>query len=140
MLFVRADTDQLGLAQRFLDAQDTQKYVRSVAGYSAIPTPTDLHPETSRRGTTVKRSSIKRKVIESRKKSKKAAKKDVTWKSSASSCVRPTLHSDSRYFALLEKSKDPGIPNNFPYKDQILAEIAEERRQVRPYAQFFFGC
>ena len=34
-------------------------------------------------------------------------------------------------FTLLEKSKDPGIPNNFPYKDQILAEIAEERRQAR---------
>jgi hypothetical protein len=47
----------------------------------------------------------------------------------------PTLtlvpHSDGEYFALLEKAKDPGIPNNFPYKDQILAEIAEERRQVR---------
>lgn len=69
-----------------------------------------IRKKTSRRGTTVKRSSIKRKVIESRKKSKKAAKKDVTWKS--------------------KKSKDPGIPNNFPYKDQILAEIAEERRQA----------
>ena len=47
----------------------------------------------------------------------------------------PTLtlvpHSDGECFALLEKPKDPGIPNNFPYKDQILAEIAEERRQVR---------
>jgi hypothetical protein len=48
----------------------------------------------------------------------------------------PTLtlvlpHSDGEYCALLEKPKDPGIPNNFPYKDQILAEIAEERRQVR---------
>ena len=39
---------------------------------------------------------------------------------------------DCRCLTLLEKSKDPGIPNNFPYKDQILAEIAEERRQVRP--------
>ena len=29
-----------------------------------------------------------------------------------------------------EKAKDPGIPANFPYKDQILAEIVEERRQV----------
>ena len=47
----------------------------------------------------------------------------------------PTLtlvpHSNGEYFPLLEKPKDPGIPNNFPYKDQILAEIAEERRQVR---------
>ena len=30
----------------------------------------------------------------------------------------------------LEKAKDPGIPANFPYKDQILAEIAEQRRQA----------
>lgn len=30
----------------------------------------------------------------------------------------------------IEKPKDPGIPANFPYKDQILAEIAEERRQA----------
>lgn len=30
----------------------------------------------------------------------------------------------------IEKAKDPGIPANFPYKDQILAEIAEQRRQV----------
>lgn len=28
------------------------------------------------------------------------------------------------------KPKDPGIPNQFPYKDQILAEIAEQRRIV----------
>ena len=42
-----------------------------------------------------------------------------------------TPHSDGEYVTLLEKPKDPGIPNNFPYKDQILAEIAEERRQVR---------
>ena len=30
----------------------------------------------------------------------------------------------------VEKAKDPGIPANFPYKDQILAEIAEQRRQA----------
>ena len=28
------------------------------------------------------------------------------------------------------KPKDPGIPNEFPYKDQLLAEIAEQRRMV----------
>ncbi|KAF8271732.1 GNL3L/Grn1 putative GTPase-domain-containing protein [Lactarius quietus] len=71
-----------------------------------------IRKKTSRRGTTAQRVRIKHKATESRKKAKKAAKKDVTWKS--------------------KKSKDPGIPNNFPYKDQILAEIAEERRQVRP--------
>ncbi len=31
----------------------------------------------------------------------------------------------------LEHKKDPGIPNDFPYKDQILAEVQEERRLVR---------
>lgn len=31
---------------------------------------------------------------------------------------------------IVEQKKDPGIPNTFPYKDQILGEIAEERRQV----------
>lgn len=30
-----------------------------------------------------------------------------------------------------KSKKDPGIPNNFPYKDEILAEVAEQRRQVR---------
>lgn len=29
-----------------------------------------------------------------------------------------------------EHKKDPGIPNNFPYKDAILAEVAEQRRIV----------
>ncbi|KAH9180024.1 GNL3L/Grn1 putative GTPase-domain-containing protein [Lactarius sanguifluus] len=69
-----------------------------------------IRKRTSRRGTTAQRTRIKGKVAESRKKAKKAAKKDVTWKS--------------------KQPKDPGIPNNFPYKDQILAEIAEERRQA----------
>jgi len=31
----------------------------------------------------------------------------------------------------VETPKDPGIPNDFPYKDQILAEVAEQRRIVR---------
>lgn len=69
-----------------------------------------IRKKTSRRGTSAQRAKIKHKVTESRKKAKKAAKKDVTWKS--------------------KKTKDPGIPNSFPYKDQILAEIAEERRQT----------
>ena len=36
---------------------------------------------------------------------------------------------------LLEQKKDPGIPNNFPYKDQILAEVAEQRRQAEEAKQ-----
>lgn len=34
-----------------------------------------------------------------------------------------------------EHKKDPGIPNNFPYKDQILAEVAEERRKAEEAKQ-----
>lgn len=29
-----------------------------------------------------------------------------------------------------KKKKDPGIPNSFPYKEQILAELSESRRLV----------
>ncbi|KAF9076610.1 P-loop containing nucleoside triphosphate hydrolase protein, partial [Rhodocollybia butyracea] len=66
--------------------------------------------ETSNRGTTNDRKKITQKVRESRKKKTKAAKKSVEWKS--------------------KHKKDPGIPNTFPYKDQILAEVAEQRRLV----------
>ncbi|KIM83958.1 hypothetical protein PILCRDRAFT_420239 [Piloderma croceum F 1598] len=69
-----------------------------------------IRKKTSNRGTTNKRARIKGKAAESRKKQKRDAKKNVQWKS--------------------KHKKDPGIPNNFPYKDQILAEIAEERRQA----------
>jgi hypothetical protein len=44
-------------------------------------------PETSKRATTAHRAKVKRKVVETRKKSKKAAKKDHTWKSSAYSYI-----------------------------------------------------
>ncbi|KAH8113291.1 GNL3L/Grn1 putative GTPase-domain-containing protein [Phellopilus nigrolimitatus] len=68
-----------------------------------------IRKKTSKRGTTHQRVKIKHKVAESRKKSKKEAKKNTQWKS--------------------KHKKDPGIPNNFPYKDQILAEVADQRRQ-----------
>ncbi|KAG6864206.1 hypothetical protein C0991_011570 [Blastosporella zonata] len=67
-----------------------------------------IRKKTSNRGTTNDRKKLKVKVRESRKKSKKAAKKNPQWKS--------------------KTPKDPGIPNNFPFKDQILAEVAEQRR------------
>lgn len=41
-------------------------------------------------------------------------------------------HPDS---SIQEQKKDPGIPNNFPYKDQILAEVAEQRRQAEETKQ-----
>ncbi|GAV99714.1 GTP-binding protein [Lentinula edodes] len=67
-----------------------------------------IRKKTSKRGSTNDRKKISQKVRESRKKKTKAAKKSVEWKS--------------------KHKKDPGIPNTFPYKDQILAEVAEQRR------------
>ncbi|KAH7930070.1 hypothetical protein BV22DRAFT_1109507 [Leucogyrophana mollusca] len=72
-----------------------------------------IRKKTSKRGTTNKREKIKHKVSESHKKAKKVARKD---KASGKTHKKST--------------KDPGIPNNFPYKDQILAEVAEQRRQA----------
>ncbi|KAI0959303.1 hypothetical protein AcW1_004162 [Taiwanofungus camphoratus] len=69
-----------------------------------------IRKKTSNRGTTNQREKIKHKVAETRKKRKKETKRNPQWK---------TKH-----------PKDPGIPNNFPYKDQILAEVAEQRRQA----------
>lgn len=74
-----------------------------------------IRKKTSKRGTTHQREKIKRKVRETRKKRTKEAKKNPQWKS--------------------KQKKDPGIPNNFPYKDQILAEVAEQRRQAEEAKQ-----
>ncbi|KAF6071623.1 GNL3L/Grn1 putative GTPase family protein [Candida albicans] len=63
---------------------------------------------TSKRTTTRMREGIKKKAAAKRRKDKKIAKKDVTWKS--------------------RKSKDPGIPASFPYKDKIITELEEGRR------------
>lgn len=40
------------------------------------------------------------------------------------------LHLSSAEITSTETKKDPGIPSEFPYKDQILAEVAEQRRLV----------
>ncbi|GAA5963721.1 hypothetical protein JCM3765_006826 [Sporobolomyces pararoseus] len=69
-----------------------------------------IRKKTSNRTTTRMRAKVKHKVAEHQKKAKKAAKKDVTWKSN--------------------KPKELGIPNSFPYKDQILAEAAAEKQRL----------
>ncbi|KAH8829794.1 GNL3L/Grn1 putative GTPase-domain-containing protein [Flagelloscypha sp. PMI_526] len=69
-----------------------------------------IRKKTSNRGTTNDRRKVINKVRESRKKKSKAAKKNPQWKS--------------------KQKKDPGIPSNFPFKDQILAEVQEERRRA----------
>lgn len=63
---------------------------------------------TSKRTTTRMREGIKKKASAQRKKNKKLAKKDVTWKSRV--------------------NKDPGIPASFPYKEQIIQELEDNRR------------
>ncbi|KAI0643674.1 P-loop containing nucleoside triphosphate hydrolase protein [Trametes meyenii] len=68
-----------------------------------------IRKKTSKRGTLAQRARIKKKVHESHRKQKREAKRNPPKKS---------------------KPKDPGIPNAFPYKDQILAEVAEQRRQA----------
>lgn len=62
---------------------------------------------TSKRMTTRLREGIKKKAAAQRRKDKKVAKKDVTWKS--------------------RHPKDPGIPSSFPYKDQIIQEIEQRK-------------
>merc|ERR1711939_1296112 len=71
-----------------------------------------IRKKTSNRGDTHTREKVKKKIADAKRKAKKVAKKDVTWKSN--------------------KEKDLGIPSKFPFKDQILAEAAaaKERREV----------
>jgi len=55
------------------------------------------------------RHKIEKASAAKQKKAKKLAKKDPTWRS--------------------KHKKEPGIPNLFPYKDKILAEVEEQRRR-----------
>jgi nuclear GTP-binding protein len=64
----------------------------------------------SKRTSTKQREKIKKKVSEHHRKARRAAKKDVTWKS--------------------KKRVDPGIPNSYPFKEQLLQEIEEKRNRV----------
>lgn len=68
-----------------------------------------LKKPVSKRGTTRMREGIKKKAAAHQRKQRKQAKKDPTWKS--------------------KNKKDPGIPSSFPYKDRILSEIEDKRRQ-----------
>ncbi|KAF9474929.1 hypothetical protein BDN70DRAFT_884317 [Pholiota conissans] len=67
-----------------------------------------IRKETSNRKSTNDRAKRRKQVKESKRKAAKAAKKNPQWKSKV--------------------PKDPGIPSEFPYKDQILAEVAAQRR------------
>ncbi|KZP00105.1 hypothetical protein CALVIDRAFT_595514 [Calocera viscosa TUFC12733] len=67
-----------------------------------------IRKKTSKRGQTHQREKIRHRVTEHHRQVKKAAKKNPQWKSRV--------------------KKDPGIPNSLPFKAEILADIAEQRR------------
>ncbi|EAU82462.2 GTP-binding protein [Coprinopsis cinerea okayama7 len=67
-----------------------------------------IRKKTSKRVSLKHRASIQKKVKETRRKRARDAKKNPQWKS--------------------KHPKDPGIPNEFPYKDEILAEVQAQRR------------
>ncbi|WVQ70969.1 hypothetical protein IAR50_000494 [Cryptococcus sp. DSM 104548] len=69
-----------------------------------------IRKKTSNRQNTRDRAKITKKAAEQKRKNRKAGKKDQTWKSN--------------------KKVDPGVPNSYPFKDQVLAEIAEEKRRA----------
>lgn len=64
---------------------------------------------TSKRTSTRMREGIKKKATAQRRKERKYAKTDVTWKS--------------------KHKKDPGIPSSFPYKAKILEEIEMKKQR-----------
>src|ERR1700722_16825354 len=67
-------------------------------------------PEPKSKRTPVRlRHKIEKASVAKQKKNRKLAKKNPEWRS--------------------KLKKDPGIPNLFPYKDKILAEIEEGRRR-----------
>lgn len=68
-----------------------------------------LRKRASKRQTTKQRAKITKKVNEHHRKVRREAKRNPQWKSRA--------------------KKDPGIPNTFPYKEQLLSEIEERRRE-----------
>ena len=52
---------------------------------------------------------------------------------SLGSLVSPTAPSKTIEISadiISEKKADPGIPNSWPYKDKVLAELAAEKRAV----------
>ncbi|KAG7096608.1 hypothetical protein E1B28_004025 [Marasmius oreades] len=67
-----------------------------------------IRKKTSKRTKIHERARLHKQIKESKRKKSRDAKKNPQWKS--------------------KHKKDPGIPNNFPYKDQVLAEVREQRR------------
>lgn len=116
-----------------MTAQDSQELVeiyRKQQGHLA-----DVEydkTETSKRTTTHMREKIKKKVTEAHRKQKKAAKKDVTWKSRQSFEVVANGIHGLRLCRCndLGVKKDPGIPSLFPYKEEVLQEAMQAKARV----------
>lgn len=70
---------------------------------------TKARKPTSKRRSTKMAQGLKKKAAAHNRKQKKLAKKDITWKSRV--------------------KKDPGIPSAFPYKDRILSEMEDKKRE-----------
>lgn len=66
---------------------------------------------TSKRQSTRLREGIKKKAAAQHRKDRKLAKKDVTWRS--------------------KHKKDPGIPSSFPYKEEIINELEQQRAEEK---------
>ncbi|KAJ1019429.1 hypothetical protein NDA16_004546 [Ustilago loliicola] len=62
----------------------------------------------SKRLKLAQREKVKKKVKEHRRKTRRDERRSTQWKS--------------------KEKKDPGIPNSFPYKEQLLNEIEQKRR------------
>ncbi|KAK9367868.1 P-loop containing nucleoside triphosphate hydrolase protein [Lipomyces kononenkoae] len=75
-----------------------------------------IRKPTSKRTSTKMREGIKKKAAATRKKQRKLAKKDITWKSRAKQSGRIDLKQ---------------IPNSFPYKNKIIEELAKEKEAAR---------
>ncbi|KAK9239773.1 P-loop containing nucleoside triphosphate hydrolase protein [Lipomyces kononenkoae] len=75
-----------------------------------------IRKPTSKRTSTKMREGIKKKAAATRKKQRKLAKKDITWKSRAKQSGRIDLSQ---------------IPNSFPYKNKIIEELAKEKEAAR---------
>ncbi|TIB81157.1 hypothetical protein E3Q22_01388 [Wallemia mellicola] len=71
-----------------------------------------IRKKTSKRTGLFERAKIKQKAKETRRKRSRDERRDPTWKNKK------------------KKKADPGIPNSLPFKEEVLAEIEENRRRV----------
>lgn len=82
----------------------------------------------SKRLPARKKYKIEKKVREHNRKERKDAKKNAHSKSTHKSCL---CYTNSVYLsACTELKKDPGIPNLFPFKEQLLQQMQARKERV----------